>query len=168
MIKIICALDEKGFAILNEEWKPVKDLNYEVSSYGRVRNKITHKVLSIFDKNRTGYIRVNLYNKGKKKRYFIHRLVSEAFLPKKQGKDFVNHKDGNKQNNKLGNLEWCNRSENMKHSYYVLKNKTGFAYGFGGSDKPWNKGKTDLKETRPEIYKKVWETRRKNNGVKNG
>ena len=76
-----------------------------------------------FDKNRTGYIRVNLYNKGKKKRYFIHRLVAEAFLPKIQGKDFVNHKDGNKQNNELGNLEWCNRSENMKHYYKELCGK---------------------------------------------
>ena len=150
-----------------EVWKSTIYDDYEVSSLGRVRNVITHKVLSTFDKNRLGYIRVNLYNNGKKKRYFIHRLVAEAFLPKKQGKDFVNHKDGNKQNNHLDNLEWCNRSENQLHSYYVLKNKTGFAYGFGGSETPWNKGKTDLKETRPEIYKKVWETRRKNNGVKN-
>lgn len=167
MIKIICVLDEYGVAILNEEWRPVKDLNYEVSSYGRVRNKNTHKILLSFDMNRTGYIRVNLYNKGKKKRYFIHRLVAEAFLPKIQGKDFVNHKDGNKRNNELGNLEWCNASENMKHSYHILKNKTGFAYGFGGSDEPWNKGRTDLKETRPEIYKKGWETRKQKKEFKN-
>ena len=106
MIKIICALDDKGVAILNEEWRPLKELNYEVSSYGRVRNAINKNVLSNIDRNRTGYLRVYLFNNKKKKRYFIHRLVAEAFLPKKQGKDFVNHKDGNKQNNCLSNLEW--------------------------------------------------------------
>ena len=154
-----------------EVWKSTIYDDYEVSSLGRVRNVITHKVLSTFDKNRLGYIRVNLYNNGKKKRYFIHRLVAEAFLPKKQGKDFVNHKDGNKQNNHLDNLEWCNRSENQLHSYYVLKNKTGFAYKKGvPSHKHTGEYKTKNKvypnyhigdKMPKEIHIKLWETRHK-------
>lgn len=144
-----------------EVWKPVKEYNYEVSSLGRVRNTSNNKILSLFDKNRMGYYRVILFKDGQRKRHFVHRLVAETFLENIENKPQVNHKDGNKQNNNVENLEWVSQSENMKHSYYVLKNKTGFAYGFGGSEEPWNKGRTDLKTIRPEIYKKAWETRRK-------
>lgn len=106
-----------------EVWKSTIYDDYEVSFFGRVRNATNKNILSNIDRNRTGYLRVYLFKDHKKKRYFIHRLVAEAFLPKKQGKDFVNHKDGNKQNNELGNLEWCNRSENMKHYYKELCGK---------------------------------------------
>lgn len=144
-----------------EIWKPIFGYNYEVSSLGRIRNASNNKILSLFDKNRMGYYRVILFKEHKRKRFFIHRLVAETFLENLENKPQVNHKDGNKQNNNVENLEWVSQSENMKHSYYVLKNKTGFAYGFGRCEEPWNKGRADLKTTRPEIYKKAWETRRK-------
>lgn len=114
-----------------EVWKPVKEYNYEVSSLGRVRNTSNNKILSLFDKNRMGYYRVILFKDGQRKRHFVHRLVAETFLENLENKPQVNHKDGNKQNNRLENLEWSTNSENQLHSYYVLKNKTGFAYGFG-------------------------------------
>lgn len=154
-----------------EVWKPTIYDDYEVSSLGRVRNATNKNILSNIDRNRTGYLRVYLFKDHKKKRYFIHRLVAEAFLPKKQGKDFVNHKDGNKQNNHLDNLEWCNRSENQLHSYYVLKNKTGFAYKKGvPSHKHTGEYKTKNKvypnyhigdKMPKEIHIKLWETRHK-------
>jgi hypothetical protein len=63
-----------------------------------------------------------------KKRVFIHRLVAIAFIPNPHNKPFVNHKDGNRANNNLANLEWCTHQENMIHarksgfkSYRVLK-----------------------------------------------
>lgn len=143
-----------------EIWKSIQDYEYEISSFGRVRNKKTKKILSIFDVNGEGYLRVILFKNHKKKRFFIHRLVAKTFIENPDNKPQVNHKDGVKQNNNLENLEWVTNSENQLHSYHILKNKTGFAYGFGGSIEPWNKGKTDLKETRPEIYKKGWETRK--------
>lgn len=59
---------------------------------------------------------------GKFKRATIHRLVAMAFLENKEGKPQVNHKDGNKFNNNVNNLEWPTRSENMKHAYDVLLN----------------------------------------------
>ena len=63
-----------------------------------------------------GYKTVGLYADGKVKRFKVHRLVTEAFLPKEDGKDCVNHRDGNKWNNSIDNLEWCTRSENSKHA----------------------------------------------------
>lgn len=63
-----------------------------------------------------GYKTVGLYVDGKVKRVKVHRLVAEAFLPKEDGKDCVNHRDGNKWNNSVSNLEWCTRSENSKHA----------------------------------------------------
>lgn len=107
---------------MTEEWKPIKGLHYEVSSLGNIRNSENKNILTNFDKNRTGYLRVYLYSEGKKKRYFLHRLVAETFIPNPENKPQVNHKDGNKQNNELSNLEWVTCSENGLHYYRVLLN----------------------------------------------
>lgn len=156
---------------MTEEWKPIRGLHYEISSLGNIRNSESHKPISQFDKNGAGYIRVNLFSNGKKKRCFIHRLVAEAFIPNPENKPQVNHKDGNKQNNNLENLEWVNASENMIHSYYVLRNKTGFAYKKGvPSHKHTGEYKTKNKvypnyhigdKMPKEIHIKLWETRHK-------
>ena len=97
--------------------------------------------------NSTGYWRVDL-QKGKTKRsVFVHRLVAEAFIPKKEGCDYVNHKDGNKRNNNVSNLEWCTRSENVRHAY-----ATGLMHGPTVSgEKHHNSKLTD--EEAIEIYK---------------
>lgn len=71
----------------------------------------------------TGYASVALYNNGFVKRLSIHRLVAEAFIPNPQNKPEVNHKDGNKINNKKQNLEWVTKSENAQHSVKVLGKK---------------------------------------------
>jgi len=61
----------------------------------------------------SGYLRVEL--SGKK--YLLHRLLATAFIPNPDAKPQVNHKDGNKTNNRLDNLEWVTRSENQEHAY---------------------------------------------------
>lgn len=64
-----------------------------------------------------GYVYIFLMNNNKNKNFRLHRLVAEAFIPNPNNKLQINHKDGNKKNNNIENLEWCNQSENMKHAY---------------------------------------------------
>ena len=59
---------------------------------------------------------VGLYKNDKKKSYQIHRLVAQAFIPNPENKPDINHKDGNPLNNKIDNLEWCTKSENIQHA----------------------------------------------------
>ena len=66
------------------------------------------------------YLAVHLYYKWKSKSFLLHRLLATLFLDKVEWKDFVNHKDWNKLNNKLDNLEWCTRSENITHARDML------------------------------------------------
>lgn len=71
-----------------------------------------------------GYFKVCLQNEESKQvNYRIHRLLAENFIPNPHNKPCVNHKDGDKQNNDLDNLEWCTDSENQQHSVKVLGNK---------------------------------------------
>lgn len=85
---------------------------YEVSDLGCIRNKKTKRVLRQFV-GKDGYMRTQFDGKTRT----VHRVVATAFLHPVPGLDFVNHKDGNKQNNAASNLEWCNRKENMCHAY---------------------------------------------------
>ena len=66
--------------------------------------------------NTTGYCKVKLVKDGTRKDYRIHRLVADAFLEREEGREFVNHKDGDKLNNNVQNLEWCTHKENMNHA----------------------------------------------------
>lgn len=75
-----------------------------------------------------GYPRVSLYKPGKKraKNYHIHRLLAEHFIPNPMNLPQVNHKDGNRENFSIENLEWCTASENIKHSYKELGRSNGW------------------------------------------
>ena len=86
--------------------------NYEASSDGHIRNKKTGKILAEFV-GKDGYLRTQFDGKTRT----VHRVIVSAFIPADVGKDFVNHKDGNKQNNRACNLEWVTREENMIHAY---------------------------------------------------
>jgi len=108
-------------------WKTIHfESEYEVSNKGEVRNKKTKHVKSL-RLSRNGYLRVTLYPSGKT--YHVHRLVSEVFIEKPSDKDYVNHKDGNKMNNHVENLEWCTPKENFDHALreglYKPRNMTG-------------------------------------------
>lgn len=68
-------------------------------------------------KSKYGYLTVGLYKKCKHKVFRVNRLVAEAFIPNPENKPEVNHKDTNKENNHVSNLEWNTRSENQIHAY---------------------------------------------------
>jgi hypothetical protein len=86
--------------------------DYEISDDGEIRNIHTGRTIKQFV-GKDGYMRTQIARKTRA----VHRLVAIAFIPMEEGKIFVNHKDGNKQNNRVDNLEWCTRSENMQHAY---------------------------------------------------
>lgn len=99
-----------GKKIDNEKWKEYKD--YEISDCGRIRNKNTKRLLKL-TKHSCGYITVGIKNK---RSILIHIKVAELFIPNLDNKKYVNHKDGNKHNNTVGNLEWTTQSENIIHA----------------------------------------------------
>lgn len=91
---------------------------YLVSNDGRVYSTKTKKLLKPM-KNEKGYLCVELRRNHTRKVMRIHRLVAGAFIPNSNNFNEVNHKDGDKENNSVANLEWCTRSQNMKHAYLL-------------------------------------------------
>ena len=103
-------------------WKDIKDYEglYQVSDDGRVR-RILNDGRTREIKNRDGvYLTVSLSKRSIKKTFNVHRLVAEHFLPRPPKATEVNHKDGNKHNNNLSNLEWVTQRENLHHAMDVL------------------------------------------------
>lgn len=89
---------------------------YRVTRSGDVIGKRGKPMIGHVD--RCGYRNVLFSENGKSKNYLVHRLVLSTFLPVQNMENlFVNHKNGNKLDNRLDNLEWCTRSENTIHSY---------------------------------------------------
>mgnify|MGYP004457772299 CR=1 FL=1 len=116
---------------MEEIWKDIKGYEgeYQVSSLGRVRSLDRYKyqkgrygMMKRFykgkilkaDKDKDGYFIIKLRHKFF---YKIHRLVAQTFLENLENKHTVNHKDGNKQNNAIDNLEWATEKENTQHAY---------------------------------------------------
>ena len=96
---------------------------YKVTSDGRVYHYYKHREPKelTYGESFDGYIQVRLWdrNLGKMKYWRVHRLVATTFIPNPDNLPEVNHKDGNKQNNNVENLEWCTHSENIKHAYDI-------------------------------------------------
>lgn len=106
-----------------EEWQDIKGFEglYQVSNFGRVKslkyNKTEREKILSLSSNGYGYLNCGLHKNKKTKLVRVHRLVAEAFIPNINNYREVNHIDGDKTNNRVDNLEWCTRSENMKHAY---------------------------------------------------
>tara|TARA_Y100000768_G_C23960047_1_gene674852 strand:+ start:670 stop:1731 length:1062 start_codon:yes stop_codon:yes gene_type:complete len=107
----------------DEIWKPIPNNlihntdGYYISSHGRVKNHKGRITEGHYKPN--NYRWVSIYPK----QYLLHRLVAKVFLPNYYDNKIVNHKDGNKTNSKLYNLEWCSHSENSQHAHDILLNE---------------------------------------------
>ena len=95
-------------------WKKLGD-NYIISDEGIIKNIATDRIINPW-LNNNGYRYVTLNLEETRKNYRVHRLVAEKFIPNPNNLPQVNHKDGNKQNNKIDNLEWCDSSYNVQHA----------------------------------------------------
>lgn len=142
---------------MKEVWKDIKGYEglYQISNLGNVKSldrKVNAKnnkkrlIKGTFLKlrfNNRNYNIVSLYKNNIQEVRFIHRLVAETFIPNPENKPEVNHIDGDKQNNKIDNLEWCTRTENNKHAWKTGLNKV--------SD---NQKKAAAQSAKKKIFKK--------------
>ncbi len=94
--------------------------NYEISIDGDVRNRKTKRIIKpCYDKD--GYLTIGLNKNGVKKIYKVHRLVGKAFIPNKKKLPQINHKDESKDNNYIGNLEWCTHRYNSTYGTVIQR-----------------------------------------------
>ena len=109
-----------------EEWKYIEGFGdkYQVSNFGRVRSisyRRTKRCKMLKLTKNFNYLGVHLRRNGNGRAYFVHRLVAAAFLENPDKKPYVNHKNGDKYDNRAENLEWVTPSENCIHRLYELE-----------------------------------------------
>lgn len=121
----------------NEVWKDIPSYEglYQASSLGRLRSldRFTSRgfylrgAIIVQSTRKDDYLNTALTTKDKKRKlWLVHRLVTITFISNPLHKLFINHKDGNKKNNRVDNLEWCTRSENCQHAWDTgLQTKRG-------------------------------------------
>lgn len=106
---------------MEEIWKDVPDTNgrYEASTLGRIRFKDSGRFVS-YSNSTSHYDKCAINRKSIK----VHRIIAKTFLPPIEGKNEVNHKDFNRKNNRVDNLEWTSRRENHTHVAINNPNRT--------------------------------------------
>lgn len=116
----------------NEKWKDIKGYEglYQISNLGRVKSlerftddghHVMPKILS--QSSAKGYLKVGLSKKGKCKTIYVHKLVAEAFIPNVYNLPEINHKDENKENNRVDNLEWCTYYYNIHYGSAIQRGR---------------------------------------------
>jgi len=155
-----------------EIWKSIPGYNgrYEISNFGRVKSlsrtkrgfhngneyfyMSNDKILKATNLP-IGYSQVTLFNGKEYKKHSVHRIVAIVFIPNPKKLPFINHKDGDKANQKAENLEWCTAKENMQHAYKILKIKPSQLGRFGGNH---NKSRPIIQMDMNKNIIKKWES----------
>ena len=147
--QVLKEFEELGYHCCKEVWKKIVNYpNYEVSNLGNVRNS-NGKVLKPILKEK-GYLQVQLYYQNKKKKFSVHRLVAQAFIPNPNNYTQVNHRNGIKKDNKVCNLEWCSPLHNNLHAI-----KTGLRKPLSDEQKKIQSER--MKKIRPTMNKRFRE-----------
>lgn len=119
---------------LIEEWRPVVGFEglYEVSNWGRIKSlpktvtrkgicyNLNEKILKP-QPSGNGYLKIFLHNNKYKKQFFVHRIVSEAFIPNPGNKPFIDHINTIRDDNRIENLRWCTQKENCNNPISLSK-----------------------------------------------
>lgn len=133
-----------------------------VSNYDRYKKKAVNGYYYPIPRKCGEYLCV-----GASDNWLVHRMVAEAFIPNPENKPYVNHKDGDKQNNNISNLEWCTAHENTQHALrngLIPTGKDSHLYGVTGENHPchksnlgnkWNIGRKCEESTRQKISSKL-------------
>lgn len=120
---------------MEEVWKEASVSRYFISNLGRIKGR-SGKILKVYlSGEKNPYLHICVYPNGrgfKPKLLKIHQEVAKAFIPNPNNLTIINHKDGNKLNNIVTNLEWCTQQENVKHAFDtgLIVQKKGFESPF--------------------------------------
>ena len=118
---------------MEEIWKDIKEYEglYQVSNLGNIKSLRRNKLIK-YSKDNKGYLRTSLAKNGINRTVKVHRIVAQAFINNDENKPQVNHKNGNKTDNNVENLEWVSNQENQNHSWNTglrKKGKEHWSYG---------------------------------------
>lgn len=138
---------------------------YTIKKDGTVFSAFSNRVIKPYKIR--GYLGFSFKIDGKRKVWYLHRLIATAFIPNPNNKKFVNHKDGNKHNNSIENLEWVTQRENAIHACSVLGVNQGERNGMSKITKEDHKMIMESDLTNKELgailgisYKSVWRIRK--------
>lgn len=115
---------------MEEEWRDIKGYEglYQVSNLGRVKSTFRYKKVLTPVETPRGYYQVTLSKKGKRGTFRIHQLVAKAFIPNVCNLPQINHKNENKKDNRVENLEWCNAKYNLNYGTVIERRRKNRSY----------------------------------------
>lgn len=152
----------------NEEWRDIVGYEgfYQISNLGRVKRLVSHKckkerLLAITKDLKDGYCRVMLSKESQARRFLIHRLLAEHFIPNPENKPCIDHINGVRDDNRLENLRWCTHLENNNFPLSIL-NKS-IAQKALAQNESWRKKKSEASKKameNPELRKRLSEARK--------